>query len=137
MRKCYQILSLFFVCVIFIVSNLNSQNSDKAFFEKGKENLFKGFWYYEHSPYSEQYYKDLRPPWDNDPCSDYDSQESCENAFIYYRKAITNFDEAIRANPNYAEAYYYRAETYLMMGATNIARRDYIKACILDNQYCK
>ena len=109
----------------------------EAYCERGKIYHTLGISYYVNSPYSEQFYQNLKPPGNNNPCLDYQSSADCENALAYHNQSIADFDKAIQINPKYAEAYYYRAETYVKMGKTDLARSDYTRACSLNTQYCK
>jgi Flp pilus assembly protein TadD len=48
-----------------------------------------------------------------------------------YQQAIPDFTEAIRLNPNYANAYRNRAASYRALGQTALADQDAAKAASL------
>ena len=55
--------------------------------------------------------------------------------FGQYKRAIDDFNEAIRLKPDDAKAYYNRGITYLLQGNNELGCSDAQKACALGN--CK
>ena len=53
-----------------------------------------------------------------------------------YREAIPHFDEAIRLNPRYAEAYHNRGTAYDSLGQSKRAIQDYDEAIRLNSPLC-
>jgi len=45
-----------------------------------------------------------------------------------YDRAIQDFDQTIRLNPNFAEAFYDRGLAYRVLGQQNLAALDFAKA---------
>ena len=54
-----------------------------------------------------------------------------------YREAIPHFDEAIRLNPRYAEAYHNRGNAYENLGQHQRAIQDYDEAIRLNPRYAE
>ncbi|MDP9158730.1 MAG: sulfatase-like hydrolase/transferase [Acidobacteriota bacterium] len=53
------------------------------------------------------------------------------------QKAVKNYREALRANPNYAEAHLNLAYAYQRLNRWKDAHQEYKSACSLENQFCK
>ena len=52
-----------------------------------------------------------------------------------YDRAIVNYDNAIRLNPNYLKAYHIRGNAYFLLGAYNKALADFDQVLQLDPSY--
>jgi Tfp pilus assembly protein PilF len=44
-----------------------------------------------------------------------------------FLKAIADFSDAIRLNPNYAPAYWWRGKVYVELGHTDLASAEYYR----------
>ena len=53
-----------------------------------------------------------------------------------HRRAIQDYDEAIKLSPQLAAAYNNRGGAYAGLGQAANAKTDQEKACQLDKQYC-
>ena len=66
----------------------------------------------------------------------YNNRGSVYHTLGQHRRAIQDYDEAIRLSPQLAAAYNNRGGAYARLGQAANAKADQEKACQLDKQYC-